>query len=231
MGLFARLTKRVLGKPIRGWIDERTGAEAIIEKEVTGKFVPKHRSRLDYFSCFGGLALVFFIIQVVTGGILLANYVPHSEHAFESARNISEGVSYGWFIRRVHSIASNFMVIIVFIHMVKIFLTGAFKSPRELHWISGVVLFGMVLTLCLTGYLLPWSQLSYWASSVATATPQTIPGVGKFITELVRGGPVVTDVTLGRFFFAHVFLLPGGMAAFMLAHFVMVRKTGIAEPL
>jgi len=231
MGLFTRISQRILGKPVREWVDERMGTEALLKKELTGKYVPKHRGRLDYFSCFGGLALVFFIIQVVTGGILLANYVPHPEQAFASVQHISETVPYGWFIRRVHAIGANFMVIIVFIHMMKVFLTGAYKTPRELHWISGVLLFSFVLAMCLSGYLLPWSQLSYWASTVATDAPGQLPGVGEMLKVMIRGGTTVTGVTLGRFFFGHVFLLPATMGAFMVAHFMMIRKTGIAEPL
>jgi ubiquinol-cytochrome c reductase cytochrome b subunit len=213
------------------WLDERTGFAGLFKKEVTDKLVPQHHSNWEYFSCFGGITLIFFVIQVVTGLILLAGYVPHPDHAFESVHHISNTLSYGWVIRRVHAIGANFMIIVVVIHLLKVFATGAYKPPRELHWVSGVLLFLLVLALNLTGYLLPWSQLSYWASTVATAIPGVVPGIGPYLVEFVRGGSNVTGETLNRFFAVHTMLLPVIVMAFMGLHFVMIRKTGIAEPL
>jgi ubiquinol-cytochrome c reductase cytochrome b subunit len=213
------------------WLDERTGIAGLYRKEVTDKLVPLHCSNRDYFSCFGGVSLIFFLIQVVTGLILLTAYVPHPDRAFESVHHITNTLSYGWVIRRVHAIGANFMIIVVALHLLKVFYTGAYKPPRELHWMSGVILFLLVLALNLTGYLLPWSQLSYWASTVATAIPGVVPGIGPYLVEFMRGGTNVTGDTLGRFFAVHTMLLPVIMMLFMGMHFAMIRKTGIAEPL
>jgi len=212
-------------------IEERTGFVGLFKKEVTDKLVPKHRTWRDYMGCFGGLSLIFFIFQVITGIILMLNYVPHPEHAFESIQRIDNSVSYGWLLRRMHAIGSNFFLLLVFFHMLKVFFTGAYKAPRELHWVSGVMLFLMVMFSCFSGYLLPWSQLSYWASTVGTAMPGSVPGVGDLIVEFMRGGTNVGGPTLGRFFTAHVCALPAVMGLFMLGHFVMIRRTGIAKPL
>jgi len=216
---------------VTDWIDERTGIMGLIHKEVTTKLVPQHRSWRDYTNCFGGVSLVFFIFQIVTGLILMVNYVAHPDFAFESVHRIDNSVSYGWLLRRMHAIGSNFFLLLVFVHMLKVFFTGAYKSPRELHWVSGAVLFLMVMVMCFSGYLLPWSQLSYWASTVGTAMPGSVPVVGDLMVEFARGGPGIGLPTLSRFFAVHVCLLPAIMVGFMVAHFVMIRKTGIAEPL
>ena len=125
----------------------------------------------------------------------------------------------------------SFLVILVLIHMMRVFITGAYKKPRELHWVSGCLLFFVMLAMNFSGYLLPWSQLSYWASTVGTDVPKAFPLVGPMLVELMRGSQNVSEVTVGRFFALHVWVLPLTMIVFLVAHFMMIRKTGIAEPL
>ena len=123
------------------------------------------------------------------------------------------------------------MLILAFIHMMKVYFTGAYKKPRELHWVTGVSMLLMVLLMNFSGYLLPWTQLSYWAATVGTNMPETIPFIGQKLVEIIRGGSQISEVTLGRFFVFHVAVIPLLMGIFMVGHFLMIRKTGIAEPL
>ncbi len=225
------------------WIDQRTGLVELTEHEVLTKNSPKHRGWYDYTGCFGGMSLVFFLIQVLSGMFLLVHYVPKADiryeaddrivsvGAFTSVQRITSEEPMGWLVRRVHGVGSNFMLICVLIHLLRVLYTGAYKSPRELHWVSGVFLLFMVLAMNLSGYLLPWSQLSFWASAVATEAPGAVPWIGPYIVEFMRGGSEITGDTLGRFFAIHVWILPAIMLIFMLLHFMMIRKTGINEPL
>jgi len=226
-----------------GWIDRRTGLVELTEHEVLTKNSPKHRAWYDYTGCFGGMALVFFIVQILSGMFLLVYYVPYADTTFEvdgveqtvgaftSVQQITAEEPMGWLMRRIHGIGSNFMLLCVLIHLLRVFFTGAYKPPRELHWVTGIFLLFMLLALNLSGYLLPWSQLSFWASAVATESPGAIPWVGSYVVEFMRGGTEITGDTLGRFFAIHVWILPAIMVLFLVGHFMMVRKTGIAEPL
>jgi len=213
------------------WLDERLGVRQIIKDEITEKVVPRHRKWHDYFGCFGGLSFVFFIIQVLSGIFLLIYYVPHPDYAYQSIQNIDNRIAFGWLVRRVHAVGANFMILLVMIHMLRVLFTGAYKKPRELHWVSGVCLLFLTLAMGFSGYLLPWTQLSYWAATVGTNIPGSIPFIGPFLVKLVRGGDVVDAKTLGRFFAMHVCVLPALIAGFMGLHFLMIRKTGISEPL
>lgn len=225
------------------WIEERTGLVELTEHEVLTKNSPKHRAWYDYTGCFGGMSLVFFLVQVVSGMFLLVYYVPYADITFEvdgiertvgaftSVQKITAEEPMGWLVRRIHGVGSNFMLVCVLIHLLRVLFTGAYKAPRELHWVTGVFLLFMVLAMNLSGYLLPWSQLSFWASAVATEAPGAVPYVGDYIVEFMRGGSEITGDTLGRFFALHVWILPAIMVIFMILHFMMVRRTGINEPL
>lgn len=226
-----------------GWIDERTGLVELTEHEVLTKNSPKHQAWHNYTACFGGMSLVFFLVQIVSGMFLLVYYVPYPDVTFEaggveqtigafaSVQKITSEEPMGWLVRRIHGIGSNFMLLCVLIHLLRVLFTGAYKAPRELHWVSGILLMFMVLALNLSGYLLPWSQLSFWASAVATESPGAVPIVGSYIVEFMRGGTEITGETLGRFFALHVWILPAVMIVFLVGHFMMIRRTGIAEPL
>jgi len=213
------------------WFDERLGYRALIRQELTEKPAPRHLSFMDAVGCLGGLSFVLIMVQVVTGAFLMMFYVPHVDQAFDSVNAIDSSVSFGWFIRRIHIVASNIMVVTVTLHMVKVWLTGAYKPPRELHWVSGFVLLLLTLAMCFTGYLLPWTQLAFWAATVVANAVEVLPFVGSTLAELMRGGDSIAQPTLGRFYAFHVAVVPGIMALFLLSHFWMIRRTGIAEPL
>jgi quinol-cytochrome oxidoreductase complex cytochrome b subunit len=213
------------------WVDERIGYRNIIRQELTEKPAPRHLSFMDAVGCLGGLSFVLFIIQVITGAFLMLFYVPHVDQAFSSIDSIDSGVAFGWFIRRIHIVASSMMVVTVTLHMIKVWLTGAYKPPRELHWVSGFVLLLFTLALCFSGYLLPWTQMSFWAATVVANAVEVLPFVGTTGAELMRGGDSIAQPTLIRFYGFHVAVLPGIMVLFLLGHFWMIRRTGIAEPL
>jgi len=218
-------------KPWQEWLDQRTGLVELWEHEVTTKVVPKHRRFMDFTGCFGGISLIFVVIQILSGIVLLVNYVPHPDYAFNSVQLITNEVRFGAVIRSVHAVGGSYLVILLLIHMGRVFITGAYKTPRELHWVSGCLLFFIMLAMNFSGYLLPWSQLSYWASTVGTESPGSIPLIGEVMVKFMRGSEGVSEVTLGRFFALHVWMLPLGMLVLLVAHFMMIRKTGIAEPL
>jgi cytochrome b6 len=213
------------------WLDDRLGFRAIIRQELTEKPAPRHRSFMDAVGCLGGLSFVLFMIQVVTGVFLMMFYVPHVDKAFESIDSIDSSVSFGWFLRRIHIAAASMMVVTVTLHMVKVWLTGAFKPPRELHWVSGFVLLLLTLAMAFTGYLLPWTQLAFWAATVVTNAVEVLPFVGGTMADLMRGGDSIAQPTLVRFYAFHVAVVPAVMLLFLVSHFWMIRRTGIAEPL
>ena len=216
---------------IADWFDERVGYRALIRQELTEKPAPRHLSFMDAVGCLGGLSFVLIMVQVLTGAFLMMFYVPHVDQAFDSVNAIDSSVSFGWFMRRIHIVASNIMVVTVTLHMIKVWLTGAYKPPRELHWVSGFVLLLLTLAMCFTGYLLPWTQLAFWAATVVANAVEVLPFVGPTAAELMRGGDSIAQPTLGRFYAFHVAVVPGAMALFLLSHFWMIRRTGIAEPL
>ncbi len=214
------------------YVDERLGVVELTRAEVTEKQVPTHARWWDHagLSCFGGLTFVFFMLQVISGIVLLVHYIPHPDHAFQSIVFIENNVSYGWFMRRMHAICANLMCFTVIVHLLKVFFTGAYRKPRELHWVSGFILFLLTLATLFTGYSLPWSQMSFWAATVVTNAMGVIPYVGNFLIEFIRGGENISGATLSRFFAAHI-AIPAMMLVFLGAHFMMIRKTGIQEPL
>lgn len=224
--MIARLRKALID-----WLDDRVEVRRLLKERLTERVVPRHRAWHDYLGCFGGLALVFLLMQALTGVFLLVHYVPHPDHAFESVQRISNDVAFGWLVRRVHAIGASFTILLVMAHMVRVLCTGAYKPPRELHWVSGFLLLVFTLAMGFSGYLLPWTQLSYWGATVGTSMPNGIPVLGPYIAEFIRGGPLVTGRTLGRFFALHICVLPAVIVAFLVAHFWMIRKTGISETL
>jgi hypothetical protein len=225
-------TKRAPWTPllVRGadWVDSRLQLKEPLTKAL-GKPVPLFATRWYY--CLGGLTFTLFAIQVVTGIMLAFYYQPTPEGAYASIQYIETQVRFGAAIRFIHHWAANGMVVLVVAHMVRVFITGAFKPPRELNWMSGVFLFVMTLAFGFTGYLLPWDQTAYWASTVGTEIAGAEPGIGNLALVLLRGGWDITAVTLSRFFALHVMVLPIVIVVFLGAHFLMIRRQGIARPL
>ena len=209
------------------WIDLRIGAREIVKKELTGYLLPRN---INEWYSLGSVLLVIFTLQIVTGLLLLVYYVPDAEKAFKSVSYIMNELPYGWLIRLCHAVGSNMMVAVLFMHMLSTLFMGSYKSPRELNWLTGFTLFAIVQGISLTGYLLPWSQLSFWATTVATNSMSAIPVVGQFLVEFLRGGKLVGPSTLGRFFALHVGLLPVLIAALIGLHLFVLKRTGISTP-
>ncbi len=210
------------------WTEERFHLKEPVGK-ILSKPVPMFAT--SWYYCLGGISFALFAIQAVTGIMLAFYYQPTPEGAYASIQYIENEVLFGSAVRAIHHWAANGMVIVVLAHMLRVFITGAFKAPRELNWVSGVFLFIMTLAFGLTGYLLPWDQTAFWASTVATEIAGAEPGIGNLALVLLRGGWEVTAVTLSRFFALHVMVLPIVIIVFLVAHFFMIRRQGIARPL
>ena len=207
--------------------EERLEIQAIAD-DVGSKYVPPH---VNIFYCLGGITFTCFIIQVATGFAMTFYYRPTVTEAFASVQYIMNDVNFGWLIRSIHRWSASMMVLMMILHVCRVYLTGGFKKPRELTWVTGVVLASLTVSFGVTGYSLPWDQVGYWAVKIVTGVPDAIPVVGSFIVELLRGSVSVGQSTLTRFYSLHTFVLPLLTATFMLAHFLMIRKQGISGPL
>lgn len=212
---------------LSNWLEVRLGIDELIKRQLTGYLLPRNIN--SWFS-LGSILLVIFTIQVVTGILLLVYYVPDAEKAFKSVTYIMNDIPFGWLVRMCHAVGSNMMVAVLFLHMLSVLFMGSYKSPRELNWLTGFILFNLVLAISLTGYLLPWSQLSFWATTVATNSVGAIPVVGDYLVEFLRGGKLVGPATLGRFFALHVALLPLSIAAIVGAHLFLLERIGVSTP-
>lgn len=210
-----------------GELDRRLDLREAIQKALK-KPVPKH---INWLFCFGGTAFLFFLIQLATGILLTLYYRPAPEAAYESVRHITNDVAFGWLVRGVHRWAATLMIIFVMLHMLRIYFMGAYKPPRELNWLVGTALFMITLTFGFTGYLLPWDQLAYWATTVGTEMAGAVPIVGEFLLLIMRGGTDVGGETLTRFFSAHCIILPIAIFFLLGFHFVTLRRQGISGPL
>jgi cytochrome b6 len=210
------------------WVNERLKINPLVEY-MSQKAVPRHKDMFWYY--FGGITLFFFLIQVLTGILLLLYYRPGSDSAYESVRFIISEVSFGWLIRAIHSWSANLMILAAFIHMFSVFFTHAFRKPRELTWVTGIVLLGLALGFGFSGYLLPWNELSFFATRVGTGMAGAIPVIGDHLMEIMRGGDNVTGATIGRFFGMHVAVLPGIFTVLLAMHLFLIQRQGMSEPL
>jgi cytochrome b6 len=212
---------------LRGWIDERFDW-AKLAKPLRHKTVPIHK--LSYWYFLGGITLFLFGIQVCTGLLLLLNYRPSANEAFESVQYIMTRVQFGWLVRSIHSWAANLMIFTAFLHMFSVLFLRAYRRPRELTWVSGMILLFLVLGFGFSGYLLPWNTLAFFATKVGTEITGQVPLVGHTMMVLMRGGEEVTGATLTRFFGVHVAVLPGLTAFLILIHLALVQKFGMSLP-
>ena len=230
--LASNWTTRAPWKPLMlravDWTEERFHLKEPLGK-VLSKPVPMFATAWYY--CLGGISFALFAILGITGIMLAFYYQPTPEGAYASIQYIETQVLFGSAVRAIHHWSANGMVVVVVAHMLRVFITGAFKAPRELNWMSGVFLLVLTLAFGLTGYLLPWDQTAFWASTVATEIAGAEPGIGNLALVLLRGGWEVTAVTLSRFFALHVLVLPAVIVLFLVAHFLMIRRQGIARPL
>ncbi len=197
-------------------------------REFANHPVPSH---VNWLYCFGGITFLSFLIQLVTGVLLAFYYEPSMETAYSSVLHIMDDLPFGVLIRSLHAWTANIMIIMVVFHMLRVFFHGAYRPPRELNWLTGVILFFITITFGFSGYLLPMNQLSYWATKVGTEIAGAIPFVGQYVQVFLLGGEKIGDATLTRFYTIHVIILPITISALLAAHFLMVRKQGIADPL
>ena len=208
------------------WIDERTSLSGAARWMMFRK-VPKGT---NWFYTLGSATMFAFVSQAITGVFLAMYYTPSPTQAYESARHITNDVFLGEFVRGMHKWGSSVMVILIFLHMARTFFFGAYKYPRELNWIIGVVLVILTFVMSLTGYLLPFDQRSYWATIVAANINGTGPLVGPFLSDFLRGGADFGATTLSRFYAIHMLLVPGLIGALIGAHLYLVAKLGTTAP-
>ncbi len=216
---------RVIEK-LGSWFDERLKVGTVL-REAAAHPVP--RETASWFYVFGSAALTVFLLQFVTGILLALIYVPSAGEAWNSLQILNHTVTLGWFIRALHGWGSNFMLAIVLIHMVQVFLFGAYKFPRELTWVIGVFLLLVTLGMAFTGQVLRFDQDAYWGLGIGASIASRVPVVGPALVNLLLGGPIIAAATLSRFFALHVFLIPGLLIAFVGIHVLLVLKLGINE--
>jgi menaquinol-cytochrome c reductase cytochrome b subunit len=209
-----------------GWVDERTGATPFVRYLVYRK-VPKG---VNWYYTLGSATLFAFLSQAVTGVFLAMYYEPDPTRAYESASRITNEVFLGEFVRGMHKWGSTVMIILIFVHMARTFFFGAYKYPRELNWVIGVVLLVLVLMMGLTGYLLPFDQRSFWATVVAVNINASGPIVGPYLADFLRAGAEFGPTTIARFYALHMLLVPGLIIALIGAHLYLVVKLGVTAP-
>jgi ubiquinol-cytochrome c reductase cytochrome b subunit len=208
------------------WFDRRLQIAASV-REAAEHPVP--RNTASWWYVFGSAALTVFLLQLVTGILLALIYVPSASEAWSSLQSLNHDVTLGWFIRAMHGWGSNFMVALVLIHIVQVFLFGAYKFPRELTWIVGVFLLLMTLGMAFSGQVLRFDQDAYWGLGIGASIASRVPVAGPAIVKLMLGGPIIAGATLSRFFALHVFVIPGMLIGFVGLHLLMVLKLGINE--
>jgi cytochrome b6 len=210
------------------WLDERLDLSGL-KHFIAEKGVPVHAQEIWYY--LGGLTLFLFAVQVFTGILLLLYYRPSATEAYESVQFIVTRVPFGWLIRNIHSWSANLLIGAAFAHFFSVFLLKSYRKPRELTWVSGVVLLFLMLAFGFSGYLLPWNELSFFATKVGTGIAGSVPIVGAFLLRLLRGGDDVSGATLSRFFGIHVAVLPAISTALVAVHLLLVQRQGMSVPL
>src|ERR1700684_560392 len=208
------------------WLDERLQIASTI-RETAEHEVP--RKTASWFYVFGSAAFAVFMMQIVTGILLALIYVPSAGQAWSSLQTLNHNVALGWYIRALHGWGSDFMVALVLIHMIQVFLFGAYKCPRELTWIMGVFLLLVTLGMAFSGQVLRFDQDAYWGLGIGASIASRVPLIGPLIVNLLLGGPIIAGATLSRFFALHVFVIPGLLIAFVAVHLLMVVKLGIND--
>jgi len=213
-------------RAVADWIDARTGLVSFLV-ETAGHRVP--RNTASWWYVFGSATLVAFVLQVVTGIGLATVYAPSANDAWASLQALDYDVPLGWFLRALHGWGSNFMVALVVVHMIQVFLFGAYKYPRELTWTVGVFLLLVTLGMAFTGQIMRFDQDAYWGLGIGAAIMGRVPVLGPYLVHLLLGGPIIAGATLSRFFTLHVFVVPGLLIALVGVHLLMVLRLGINE--
>jgi cytochrome b6 len=212
---------------LTAFLFERLGLDSAVEL-AAHKRVPIHSREIFYF--LGGMALFLFGIQVITGILLSLYYKPSPDQAFESVRSIVTEVDFGWLFRSIHSWSANLLIGVLFLHILTTYIMRAYRRPREFTWLTGMALLGVFMTFGFSGYLLPWNQLAYFATSVGTAIAGGVPVIGKYLLLMARGGENITGDTLARFYALHVVILPLTALAIVGGHLYLVQKHEISVP-
>ncbi len=214
------------GEATFDYVDERTGVKTGL-KWFLFRNVPKETS---WFQTLGFTAMALFGMQAVTGIVLAMFYKPDPTKAYGSIESITHEVTWGWLVRGMHKWGASAMIVVVFLHMGRVFFFGSYKYPRELTWVTGAILLIMTMFMGLTGYLLVWDQKAYWATVVAVNITASAPILGPYVADIMRAGPEFGPETLSRFYSIHMLVIPGGIATFIGLHLYLITKLGIAEP-
>ena len=221
--MLKQLTDRTLD-----WIDDRSGFVTIAKEQLTKPMPPG----VGYIFSLGFLTTMLLMVQIATGIALALNYAPTPDHANQSVHFINSGsVVFGLFLRSVHFYCASAVVIVIVLHMLRVLFFGAYKRPREITWMLGVMLLFVTIGFAFTGYLLPWDNKAYWATTVGTEFAKTVPFIGPWLLRAVRGGSAVGALTLMRFYTAHTVVLPAALVFLMVLHIYLVRKHGSAGPI
>lgn len=210
------------------WFDERLHLQDLVNF-MGKKYVPVHRHSIWYY--FGGLSLFLFIIQVITGILLLFYYKGSADLAFESIQFIMSKVEFGWLIRSIHAWSANLFILSIFIHMFSVYFEKSYRKPRELTWVTGMIMLFLSLGFGFSGYLLPWNELAFFATKVGSDIFGAVPVIGEPLKIFIRGGEDVTGATLSRLFGFHVALLPGIFTFLLMLHLILVQRQGMSEPM
>jgi menaquinol-cytochrome c reductase cytochrome b subunit len=224
----------VLNK-IYDWVDERLDITPIW-RDIADHEVPEHVNPAHHFSafvyCFGGLTFFITVIQILSGMFLTMYYVPDVENAWKSVYYLQNEVAFGEIVRGMHHWGASLVIVMMFLHTLRVFFTGSYKKPRELNWIVGVGIFGVMMGLGFTGYLLPWDMKALFATKVGIEIAASVPFLGEYIKILLAGDSTILGAqTLTRFFAIHVFFLPAVLFILLAVHFIMIRRQGISGPL
>jgi cytochrome b6 len=216
-----------LRERIARWLDDRLPIKSVRDFALH-KTVPVHRHTVYYY--LGGMTLFFFLIQVGTGILLMLYYRPSADGAYESVEFVMTTVPFGWLVRSIHAWSANLMVYFAFLHLVSVFFLKAYRKPRELTWVTGALLFLLIMAFGFSGYLLPWDELAYFATKVGTDIPGVLPGIGHWMLRFLRGGERVTGGTLSRFYGWHVAILPALASVLLGLHLLLVQIQGMSVP-
>ncbi|MBN2346085.1 MAG: cytochrome bc complex cytochrome b subunit [Candidatus Aminicenantes bacterium] len=214
-------------RSILTWFETRTRGD-LVEKFLINKKVPLRGFSVKHY--LGGAILFLFVLQVLTGILMSLYYVPTVDGAFHSIKMLVTQVEYGWIVRSIHKWAANLMIVIACFHLLTVFWSGAYRTPRELTWISGLVLLGSMLAVCFFGYLLPWNDLSYSATSIGIEIVRKIPMIGVALVNVLQGGSEFTPRMLSVFFVFHTILLPLFMLGVIVFHVYLIQVHGMHEP-
>jgi len=209
------------------WVDDRFPLSKMWNEHLARYYAPKN---FNFWYFFGSLALLVLVIQIVTGIWLTMNYKPSAEHAFASVEYIMRDVEWGWWMRYMHSTGASAFFIVIYLHMFRALLYGSYKKPRELLWLTGMIIYFTLMGEAFFGYLLPWGQMSYWGAQVIISLFGALPWIGDDLALLIRGDFVVSDVTLNRFFSLHVIALPLVLCGLVVAHILALHEVGSNNP-